>query len=82
MRTAPRYNAAMKIAPGKVVNGRIELDAELPEGASVTVLALEGDETFEADAETENMLLEAMAQCRRGQTTPLKNVLAEMRNRE
>jgi len=28
------------------------------------------------------MLLEAMAQCQRGQTTPLKNVLAEMRNRE
>lgn len=82
MRSTPRYNAAMKIALGKVVDGRIELDAELPEGASVTVLALEGDETFEADAETETMLLEAMAQCQRGQTTPLKNVLAEMRNRE
>ena len=72
----------MKIAPGKVVDGRIELDAELPEGALVTVLALDGDETFEADAETENMLLEAMAQCRHSQTTPLKKVLAEMRNRE
>ena len=72
----------MRIAAGKVVDGRVELDAELPEGASVTVLALEGDETFEADAETENMLLEAIAQCRRGQTTALKNVLAEMRNRE
>jgi len=59
------------------VDGRVELDAELPEGASVTVLALEGDETFEADAETEKMLLEAMAQCRRGQTTPLKDVLAK-----
>jgi hypothetical protein len=72
----------MKIAPGKVVHGRIELDAELPEGASVTVLALEGDETFEADAETEKMLLGAIAQCRRGQTTPLKYVLAEMRSCE
>jgi hypothetical protein len=78
----PGYNDRMKIAPGKVVHGRIELDAELPEGASVTVLALEGDETFEADAETEKMLLEAIAQCRRGQTTPLKDVLAEMRSRE
>ena len=27
----------MRIAPGKVVNGRIELDAELPEGTRVTV---------------------------------------------
>lgn len=52
----------MRIAPGRVVDGRVELDAELPEGASVTVLALEGDETFEADAETETMLLEASAQ--------------------
>lgn len=51
----------MRIAPGKVVDGRVELDAELPEGVSVTVLALEGDEAFEADAETENMLLESIA---------------------
>ena len=72
----------MRIAPGKVVNGRVELDAELPEGAPVTVLALEGDETFEADPETEKMLLEAMAQCRRGQATPLNDVLDEMRSRE
>ena len=60
----------MRIASGKVVAGRVELDGELPEGASVTVLALEGDETFEADAETEKMLLESMAQCDDGRTTP------------
>ena len=72
----------MRIAPGRVVDGRVELDAELPEGASVTVLALEGDETFEADEETEKMLLDAVAQCRRGQTAPLKDLLAEMRSRE
>ena len=53
----------MRIASGKVVDGRVELDTELPEGASVTVLAPEGDETFEADAETEQMLLESIAQC-------------------
>jgi riboflavin synthase alpha subunit len=72
----------MRIAPGKVVDGRVELDAELPEGACVTVLALEGDETFEADPHTETMLLDAIAQCQRGQTTPLKDVLDEMRSRE
>lgn len=72
----------MRIAPGRVVDGRVELDAEMPEGAFVTVLALEGDETFEADPKTETMLLEAIAQCRRGQTTPLKNFLSEMRSRE
>ncbi len=72
----------MRIASGKVVDGRVELDADLPEGASVTVLALEGDETFEADAETEKMLLEAIAQCDRGQTTPMGDFLAELRSRE
>ena len=64
------------------MDGRVELDAELPEGASVTVLALEGDETFEPDAETETMLLEAIAQCQRGLTTRLKDFLDEMRSRE
>ena len=72
----------MRIAPGKVVNGRVELDAELPEGTSVTVLALEGDETFEADAETEQMLIEAIAQCEKGETTPLADLLSELRSRE
>lgn len=76
------YNARMRIAPGKVVDGRVELDAELPEGVSVTVLALEGDETFEADAETEKILLESIAQCQRGQTTPMRDFLAELRSRE
>jgi len=72
----------MQIASGKVVDGRVELETELPEGASVTVLALEGDETFEADAETEKMLLEAIAQCQRGETTPLPDFLAELRSRK
>jgi beta-lactam-binding protein with PASTA domain len=72
----------MRIAPGKVVNGRVELDVELPEGTSVTVLALEGDETFEVDAETEQMLLQAIAQCEKGQTTPMADLLSELRSRE
>jgi len=72
----------MRIASGKVVDGRIELDAELPEGATVTVLALEGDGTFEADAETENMLLEAIAQADQRQTTPMADLLSELRKRE
>jgi len=67
----------MQIAAGKVIGRRVELDADLPEGASVTVLALEGDETFEADPETEKMLLEAIEQCSRGHTTPMEQVLSE-----
>lgn len=72
----------MVIASGKVVGGRVELDGELPEGASVTVLAREGDETFEADPDTERMLLDAMAQCERGETVPLTQLLGELRDRE
>jgi hypothetical protein len=52
----------MQMASGKVVDGRVELDGELPEGASVTVIARDDDETFEADSETEKMLLNAIAQ--------------------
>ena len=72
----------MRIASGKIVAGRVEVDGELPEGASVTVLALEGDETFVADEETERMLLEAIAQCHRRQTTPMGDLLNELRGRE
>ena len=72
----------MVIASGKVVGGRVELDTELPEGASVTVLARDGDETFQADPETERMLLEAIAQCERGDTVLLPDLLRELRDRE
>ena len=72
----------MQVASGKVVAGRVELDGELPEGASVTVLARDGDETFEADPETEKMLLEAIGQCNRGETIPLNQLLTELRSRE
>lgn len=72
----------MRIASGRVVGSRVELDGELPEGASVTVLAAEGDETFDADAETEQLLLQAIEQCNRGKTTPMAHLLSELRHRE
>jgi hypothetical protein len=73
----------MRVASGQIVDGRIEVDAsDLPEGAAVTVLFTEGDETFEADEETERMLLESIAQCERGQTRPLSQVLDQLRRRE
>lgn len=72
----------MRIASGRVIDGRVELDGELPEGASVTVIAREGDETFEADPATEKMLLDAIAQCDRGETLPMNQLLSELRSRE
>ena len=48
----------------------------------MTVLVSEGEETFEVDEETERMLLKSIAQCERGQTVPLSQVLDELRGRE
>ncbi|HYR29838.1 MAG TPA: hypothetical protein VEU30_15315 [Thermoanaerobaculia bacterium] len=72
----------MRVASGRVIDGRVELeDVDLPEGANVTVLLREGDETFEADEETERMLLESIAECDRGETVPFETVLEELRRR-
>jgi hypothetical protein len=70
----------MQIASGKVVGGRVEVDAELPEGASVTVIARDADETFEVDEATKRMLLDAIAQCDAGRTIPLDKVLSDLRS--
>jgi hypothetical protein len=70
----------MRIASGKVVRGRVELDTELPEGTSVTVIAPDDEGTFTADPETEKMLLESIAQCDRGETVPIKQLLSDLHN--
>lgn len=72
----------MQIASGKVIDGRIVVDAELPEGAEVAVLALDGEETFQVDAELEAVLLESIAQGDRGETIPAGELLRELRSRE
>jgi hypothetical protein len=72
----------MQIASGKVVDGRVVVEAELPEGADVMLLALDGEETFEVDAELEAVLLESIAQGERGETISGEALLREMRSRE
>ena len=72
----------MQIASGRVVNGQVVVDAELPEGAEVTLLALDGEETFEVDGELEAVLLESIAQGDRGETVPAEEILRELRSRE
>ncbi|MGE0394907.1 MAG: hypothetical protein AB7I25_12030 [Vicinamibacterales bacterium] len=72
----------MEIASGRVVGGRVELDTELPEGTTVTVLAGQADESFEVDPETEQALLRAIEQCRRGETIPMSQLIDELRARE
>ena len=72
----------MEITSGKVVGGRVELDTELPEGTEVTVLTRQSEETFEADAELEAVLLESIAQGERGEHISAEELLREMRSRE
>ena len=72
----------MQIASGKVIDGRVVVDAELPEGADVTLIALDGEETFEVGAELEAIILESMAQGRRGEVIAAEELLGELRRRE
>ena len=70
----------MLITTGKVHGSTIELEAEsLPEGAKVTVLAREGDETFELEPADESRLLAAIAEADRGETVSAAQVLGQIR---
>ena len=72
----------MKVATGKIVGGKVVLDgADFAEGASVTVLAREDDEAFEASPELESALLQAMDQVQREDTISGEALLARQRNR-
>jgi hypothetical protein len=69
----------MLITTGKVRGGTIQIDAKsLPEGATVTVLAPEGDETFELSSEEEAKLLAAIAEAERGETTSAVQILSRL----
>ncbi len=70
----------MLITTGTVHGGTIKVDAKsLPEGTVVTVLASEGDETFELLPEEEAKLLAAIAEAERGETTSASHVLEQIR---
>jgi hypothetical protein len=70
----------MLITTGKVHGGTIIVDAKsLPEGAIVTVLASEGDETFELSPEEEAKLLAAIGEAERGEITSVSQVLQQIR---
>ena len=71
----------MVITSGRVVAGKIVVEGDpLPDGAVVTILAREGDETFELDASMEAELLESLAQADRGETVSAEDVLRALRN--
>jgi hypothetical protein len=72
----------MKIATGKVVEGKVVLDGvSLEEGSSVTVLAKDGAGGVGLTPEEEAELLLAIAEGDRGETVSAEEVLARLARR-
>ena len=70
----------MQLATGIVVGGKVVVEGEpLPEGAVVTILAREADETFEVPLELEADLLESIAEADRGETIAADVLLKRLR---
>jgi hypothetical protein len=70
----------MLITTAKVNNGVIQIDGQdLPDGTTVTLLANEGDETFELDAAQEAELLAAIAEAERGELVSASELLGQIR---
>ena len=72
----------MRIATGKVISGKVVIEGEpLEEGATVTVLAPDGQEPFEIAEEQEAALLEAIDEAERGATVAGVDLLRELGGR-
>jgi hypothetical protein len=70
----------MQLATGTVVDGKIVVEGEpLPEGAAVTILAREANETFEVPPELEAELSESMAEADRGETISADELIERLR---
>jgi hypothetical protein len=72
----------MTIVPGKVVNGRIEVeDLELPEGAEVTVYYAARGEELSLSEEQKSELDDSIAQIERGEFVDGDEAIRELRRR-
>lgn len=67
----------MKVLKGKVVSGKIVVEDMLPEGATVTVLASEG-EAFTLTADEEAALLASIAEADKGDVVDAEAVLRKL----
>jgi hypothetical protein len=73
----------MKVASGKVVAGQVVVEgAPLEEGSTVTVIAPEGDETFELNGDAEAALLLAIDEAERGEVIDGKQFLSDLASRK
>jgi hypothetical protein len=72
----------MRVASGKVVHGQIVYEGELPEGADVTLIADDHEVGFEVDPELKAVLLQAIAECDRGEKISADELLRELQSDE
>ena len=70
----------MKVATGRVVEGKVVLEGEpLAEGSVVTVVSREDDDAFDVSPEEERALAAAMAQADRGQVVSWEVLREQLR---
>jgi hypothetical protein len=70
----------MRIATGRIVSGKVEIEGEpLDEGSVVTVLVREEGESFEVSADQERDLLAAIAEADGDETTDGATLLRSLR---
>jgi hypothetical protein len=70
----------MQLATGTVVNGKVVVEGEsLPEGAVVTILVREAEETFEVPPELEAELSASIAEADRGETISADELIERLR---
>jgi hypothetical protein len=73
----------MKLATGKVVEGKVVVEGEpLEEGSTVTILAQEGDELFQVDPREEAELIRRMEEMKKGNFVDGDELLRELDRRE
>ena len=72
----------MKVATGKVVEGKVVVDGvTLDEGSLVTVLTREAEGTFDLSPEEETELLLSIAEADRGEMVSAEEVLESLPRR-
>ena len=64
------------------MDGQIVYEGDFPEGASVTLIADDHEVGFEVDPELKAILLEAIAECNRGEKISADELLRELQSEE
>jgi hypothetical protein len=79
---APRYCRFIRVASGRVVSGKVEIeDQPFEDGTTVIVIAADESETFELGPEDEAELLARIAELDRGDFVDGTEFIAKPRKR-